>query len=93
VSERDVAIPEVAVSVVREQTGALTGRSYVGGTGSWTTFAERFTAVCAKLGVFDAERICFVPTAPPPSVWIRARRFPTALELLDWYHVHRRDSN
>jgi DNA-directed RNA polymerase subunit RPC12/RpoP len=66
---------------------ALTGRTYVGGTGSWTTFAERFTATCARLGVFDAERICFVSDGAAAIRWIRARSFPTAIELLDWYHL------
>jgi len=66
---------------------ALTGRTYVGGTGSWTTFAERFTAACARLGVFDAERICFVSDGAAAIRWIRERSFPTAIELLDWYHL------
>lgn len=65
----------------------LTGRTYVGGTGSWTTFAERFTATCAGLGVFDAERICFVSDGAAAIRWIRERSFPTAIELLDWYHL------
>ncbi len=66
---------------------ALTGRTYVGGTGSWTTFAERFTATCAKLGVFDAEQIFFVSDGAAAIRWIRERSFPTAIELLDWYHL------
>jgi len=66
---------------------ALTGRTYVGGTGSWTTFAERFTATCQKLGVFDAERIFFVSDGAAAIRWIRERSFPTAIELLDWYHL------
>ena len=66
---------------------ALTGRTYVGGTGSWTTFAERFTATCARLGVFDAERIFFVSDGAAAIRWIRERSFPTAIELLDWYHL------
>jgi hypothetical protein len=65
----------------------LTGRTYVGGTGSWTTFAERFTATCARLGVFDAERIFFVSDGAAAIRWIRERSFPTAIELLDWYHL------
>ncbi|HVL52703.1 MAG TPA: UPF0236 family protein [Vitreimonas sp.] len=66
---------------------ALTGRTYVGGTGSWTTFAERFTATCVGLGVFDAERIFFVSDGASAIRWIRERSFPTAIELLDWYHL------
>lgn len=66
---------------------ALTGRTYVGGTGSWTTFAERFTATCQQLGVFDAERILFVSDGAAAIRWIRERSFPTAIELLDWYHL------
>jgi len=66
---------------------ALTGRTYVGGTGSWTTFAERFTATCAGLGVFDAARIFFVSDGAAAIRWIRERSFPTAIELLDWYHL------
>lgn len=66
---------------------ALTGRTYVGGTGSWTSFAERFTATCARLGVFEAERIYFVSDGAPAIRWIRERAFPSAIELLDWYHL------
>ncbi len=66
---------------------ALTGRTYVGGTGSWTTFAERFTATCARLGVFEAERIFFVSDGAAAIRWIRERSFPSAIELLDWYHL------
>lgn len=66
---------------------ALTGRTYVGGTGSWTTFAERFTATCQQLGVFDAERIFFVSDGAAAIRWIRERSFPSAIELLDWYHL------
>ncbi|MBI2776144.1 MAG: UPF0236 family protein [Chloroflexi bacterium] len=66
---------------------ALTGRTYVGGTGSWTAFAERFTATCQELGVFDAERIFFVSDGAAAIRWIRERSFPTAIELLDWYHL------
>ena len=62
-------------------------RTYVGGTGSWTTFAERFTATCVGLGVFDAERIFFVSDGASAIRWIRERSFPTAIELLDWYHL------
>ena len=38
----------------------LLDRHYVGATGSWTTFAERLTAACAAMGVYEAERILFV---------------------------------
>jgi hypothetical protein len=74
-----------------EQTGRhrrrLLDRHYVGGTGSWTTFAERFTAACAALGVYEAERILFVSDGATAIRWIRERSFPDAVELLDWYHL------
>jgi hypothetical protein len=66
---------------------ALLDRHLVGGTGSWTTFAERFTAACAALGVYEAERILFVSDGAAAIRWIRARSFPDAIELLDWYHL------
>ncbi|HUR03603.1 MAG TPA: UPF0236 family protein [Nonomuraea sp.] len=66
---------------------ALTGRTLDAGTGSWTAFAERFTALCTRLGVFDAERILFVSDGAASIRWIRERAFPTAIELLDWYHL------
>ncbi len=66
---------------------ALVGRTYVGGSGSWTSFAERFTAVCARRGVFEADRIVFVSDGAAAIRWIRERSFPTAIELLDWYHL------
>ena len=74
-----------------EQTGRdrrrLLDRHYVGGTGSWTTFAERFTAACAALGVYEARRILFVSDGATAIRWIRERSFPDAVELLDWYHL------
>jgi hypothetical protein len=66
---------------------ALLERHYVGGTGSWTTFAERFTAACAALGVYEARRILFVSDGATAIRWIRERSFPDAIELLDWYHL------
>lgn len=66
---------------------ALTGRTLDAGTESWTGFAERFTALCTRLGVYEAERICFVSDGAASIRWIRERAFPTALELLDWYHL------
>jgi hypothetical protein len=62
-------------------------RHLVGATGSWTTFAERFTAACAALGVYEAERILFVSDGAAAIRWIRERSFPDAVELLDWYHL------
>jgi len=74
-----------------EQVGrhrrALLDRHLVGGVGSWTTFAERFTAACAAMGVYEAERILFVSDGAAALRWIRARSFPDAIELLDWYHL------
>ncbi len=74
-----------------ERTGRdrrrLLDRHLVGATGSWTTFAERFTAACAALGVYEAERILFVSDGAAAIRWIRERSFPDAIELLDWYHL------
>jgi hypothetical protein len=66
---------------------ALLDRHLVGGTGSWTSFAERFTAACAALGVYEAERILFVSDGAAAIRWIRERSFPDAIELLDWFHL------
>jgi hypothetical protein len=66
---------------------ALTGRTLDAGTESWTAFAERFTALCTRLGVYEADRICFVSDGAAAIRWIRERAFPTAIELLDWYHL------
>jgi len=66
---------------------ALVGRTLDAGTESWTAFAERFTALCTRLGVYEAERICFVSDGATAIRWIRERAFPTAIELLDWYHL------
>jgi hypothetical protein len=65
----------------------LLDRHLVGATGSWTTFAERFTAACAAMGVYEAERILFVSDGAAAIRWIRERSFPDAVELLDWYHL------
>ena len=74
-----------------EQTGRhrrrLLERHYVGDTGSWTSFAERFTAACAAMGVYEAGRILFVSDGAAAIRWIRERSFPDAIELLDWYHL------
>jgi hypothetical protein len=66
---------------------ALVGRTLDAGTESWTAFAERFTALCTRLGVYEAERIYFVSDGALAIRWIRERAFPTAIELLDWYHL------
>jgi len=66
---------------------ALTGRTLDAGTESWTAWAERFTALCTRLGVYEADRILFVSDGAASIRWIRERAFPTALELLDWYHL------
>jgi hypothetical protein len=65
----------------------LLDRHLVGATGSWTTFAERFTAACAAMGVYEAERILFVSDGAAAIRWIREHAFPDAIELLDWYHL------
>ncbi len=66
---------------------ALTGRTLDAGTESWTAFAERFTALCTRLGVYEADRIYFVSDGAAAIRWIRERAFPSAIELLDWYHL------
>jgi hypothetical protein len=66
---------------------ALTGRTLDAGTEGWTAWAERFTALCTRLGVYEADRICFVSDGATSIRWIRERAFPTAIELLDWYHL------
>lgn len=66
---------------------SLVGRTLDAGTESWTAFAERFTALCTRLGVYEAERIYFVSDGALAIRWIRERAFPTAIELLDWYHL------
>jgi hypothetical protein len=65
----------------------LLDRHLVGVTGSWTTFAERLVAACAELGVYEADRVLFVSDGAAAIGWIRARAFPDAIELLDWYHL------
>jgi hypothetical protein len=66
---------------------ALTGRTLDAGTETWTAWAERFTALCTRLGVYEADRICFVSDGAASIRWIRERSFPDAIELLDWYHL------
>jgi hypothetical protein len=85
---------EVKVGLVFEgarRTGrtrrTLVGRTLDAGTEGWTAWAERFTALCAKLGVYEAERILFVSDGAAAIRWIRERSFPDAIELLDWYHL------
>ena len=57
--------------------GASLDRHYVGGTGSWTTFAERFTAaLCRAMGVYEARRILFVSDGAAAIRWIRERSLP-----------------
>jgi hypothetical protein len=74
-----------------EQTGRdrrrLLDRHIVGAAGGWARFAERFTAACAAMGVYEAERILFVSDGALQIRWIRERSFPDAIELLDWYHL------
>jgi hypothetical protein len=38
----------------------LLGRTLDARTGSWTQFAERFTGLCERLGVYEAERIILI---------------------------------
>jgi hypothetical protein len=66
---------------------ALTGRTLDAGTETWTAFAERFTGLCRRLGVYEADQINFVSDGAAAIRWIRERAFPSAIELLDWYHL------
>jgi len=68
----------------------LLDRHLVGTTGNWVTFAERLTAACAAMGVYEAERILFVSDGAAAIRWLRERSFPDAIELLDWYHLSER---
>jgi hypothetical protein len=88
-SEMEVKVGLVfdGVRRVGRERRELLGRRYHADIGSWTAFAERFTALCADLGVYEAERILFVSDGASAIRWIRERAFPTAIELLDWYHL------
>lgn len=66
---------------------ALIDRTYVAETADWTTFAERPVATCARLGVYDAARIFFASDGAAAIRWSASAAFPTAIELLDWYHL------
>lgn len=66
---------------------ALAGRTLDAGTETWTGFAERFTALCTELGVFEAERICFVSDGAASIRWIRERSFPDAIGPLDRHRL------
>lgn len=66
----------------------LTERELYAGTEGWHAFAERFVAGCARLDVFEAERICFVSDGAASIRWLRRHYFPDAIELLDWFHLH-----
>jgi len=65
----------------------LAARQLYAGTEGWHSFAERFVAGCARLGVFEAERILFVSDGAASLRWLRRHYFPTAIELLDWFHL------
>jgi hypothetical protein len=65
----------------------LVERQLYAGTEGWHAFAERFVAGCARLGVFEAEQIRFVSDGAAALRWLRRTYFPTALELLDWFHL------
>jgi hypothetical protein len=75
-----------ATTISRGRRLLLDRQLYAGAEG-WQTFAERFVAACARLGVFEAERIYFVGDGADWIRWLRERYFPTAVELLDWYHL------
>jgi hypothetical protein len=65
----------------------LAERQVYAGTEGWHAFAERFVAGCARLGVFEAEQIRFVSDGAAALRWLRRHYFPTAIELLDWFHL------
>lgn len=65
----------------------LLDRQLYGGTEGWHWFAERFVALCARAGVFEAGRRCFVSYGADSIRWLREHYFPDAIELLDWYHL------
>lgn len=65
----------------------LLDRRLYGGTESWQQFGERFVALCARAGVFEAARRIFVSDGADAIRLLRERYFPDALELLDWYHL------
>lgn len=95
VNDRDTGTDfEVKVGLVfedRQRIGRnrrqLMGRQLSGGTDDWQTFAERFVADCARLGVFEAKQVYFVSDGAPAIAKLRQRYFPEALELLDWHHL------
>lgn len=66
---------------------ALLDRQLYGGTEGWHAFAERFVGLCARAGVFEADRRLFVSDGADSIRWLREHYFPDALELLDWYHL------
>ncbi len=65
----------------------LAERQLYAGTEGWHTFAERFVAGCARLGVFEAAEIRFVSDGAAALRWLRRTYFPSAIELLDWFHL------
>jgi hypothetical protein len=65
----------------------LRERELYAGTEGWHQFAERFVAGCARLGVFQAQRVCFVSDGAGALRWLRRHYFPDAIELLDWFHL------
>lgn len=65
----------------------LLERQLAGATGSWTASAERFTAACAAMGAYEAERILFVSGGAAAIRWIRERSLPDAVGLLDWHYL------
>lgn len=74
-------------TVVSKDRRRLLERTLYAGTEGWHQFAERFVAGCARLGVFEAERICFVSDGAASIRWLRRTYFPSAIELLDWFHL------
>lgn len=65
----------------------LRERQLYAGTEGWHAFAERFVAGCARLGVFEADEIRFISDGAAALRWLRRTYFPTAIELLDWFHL------
>ncbi len=86
--------PDVMIGLVFDGTRrigrthrALTRRTFDAAAVGWTSVAERFTALCPRLDVNEAERILFVSDGAASLRWIRERSFPDAIEVLGWYHL------
>ena len=77
-------------STARRRTGrtrrALTGRTTWRHRAAGRVSPSASPRPVPRLGVFDAERSCSCPMGRRRSAG-SGRSFPTAIELLDWYHL------